>query len=148
VATTTTLAPAVPACATDGLGISVGGPTDPGAGSVTYPITFTDKGTSACTLDGFPGVSAVNAAGQQIGQAATRTTQAPSVVVIQPGRSGTALLRSADAANFDPASCGTPTTSSGLRIYPPGQTASTTGAASISVCPGAAAQFQIQPVTG
>lgn len=146
-ATTTTTAPAVPACATDGLRVASSGPTDPGAGSVTYALTFTDTGGSPCTLEGFPGVSAINGAGQQIGQPAARTQQSPSVVVLQPGQSGTALLRVAQAENFDPGTCGTPTAATGFRIYPPGQTAALTAAAPLTVCPGAAVQMQINPIT-
>lgn len=148
VAAPTTTAPSVPACATDGLRVSSGGPTDPGAGSVTYPLTFTNTATAPCTLSGFPGVSAVSGAGQQIGQPAARTSRAPSVVVVQPGQSATALVRVAQAQNYDPGTCGTPTPAAGFRVYPPGQTAGVVTPASLTVCSGAAVQMQINPITG
>src|SRR4029077_16847153 len=49
----------------------------PGPGAFTpggiafYPVEFTNEGHRACSLDGYPRVSAISATGQQIGPAAT-----------------------------------------------------------------------------
>jgi hypothetical protein len=74
-------------------------------------------------LDGFPGVSAVDLAGRQLGSAASRSGTRPGAVDIVPGGTASAVLRIAQAANFPRAAC-RPTTAAGLRVYPPDATAS------------------------
>src|ERR1700733_2224090 len=44
------------------------------AGSIFYTLNFTNLSGRRCTLRGYPGVSAVNLRGQQIGRPATRDT--------------------------------------------------------------------------
>ncbi|MFE2029109.1 DUF4232 domain-containing protein, partial [Streptomyces hygroscopicus] len=44
------------------------------------PLVFTNKGTTTCTLTGYPGVSLVDSAGSPIGDPATRRgTTRPTV---------------------------------------------------------------------
>jgi hypothetical protein len=112
-------------CATSGLDIwfnnAAGGAA---AGSTYYKLELTNLSGHACTLLGYPGVSAVNLSGHQVGKAGSReTSQTPHVVTLAAGATATAVLRIVDAGNF-PATICHETTAAGLRVYPPGQTAS------------------------
>jgi hypothetical protein len=93
------------------------------AGSSYQTLDFTNIGTTPCTLYGYPGVSL--AAGMpvtQVGLAASRsTTAAPTLVTLQPGGTGNALLRITDALNYPPTTC-SPKATTYLQIYPPNQT--------------------------
>jgi hypothetical protein len=94
----------------------------------------------ACTLYGYPGVSLVSGSSNaQVGAAASRQSTVPaSVVTLQPGQVGSALLRVVQALNYPTATC-SPTATTSLRVYPPNETASvllpfkSTGCASTSV---------------
>lgn len=94
------------------------------AGSVYYPITFTNVSASACTLYGYPGVSFVTGpSGQEIGSPAGRNpTLAAAAVTLAPGGVAHATMQIADAGNYTPSQC-QPVTARWLRIYPPNQTA-------------------------
>jgi hypothetical protein len=94
------------------------------AGSVYYDLELTNLGHSACTLRGFPGVSAVDLAGRRIGAVASREPgHAVRTRTLAPGATATAVLRILQAANFPAATC-REVTAAGLRVYPPGQLAS------------------------
>ena len=92
------------------------------AGTDTVPIILTNRGSVSCTLQGWPGVSAVAGGnGTQIGPAATLDRSTPhTTVTLAPGAAAQATLtsRASNAPNCDakPAD--------GLRVYPPGQKAS------------------------
>lgn len=92
------------------------------AGSVYYPIDFTNVSTSQCTLYGYPGVSFVTGdPGSQLGRAATRNPAAgPTAVTLNPSEVAHAILQVADAGNFDPSQC-VPVTAHWLKIFPPNQ---------------------------
>src|SRR5205823_3859332 len=91
------------------------------AGSVYAPIVFTNTSTSACTLDGYPGVSYVAPSnGQQVGTAATRNAlHAASSVTLAADASASALVQMTNHANYPDASCKAAPVG-GLRVYPPG----------------------------
>jgi len=93
------------------------------AGSVYQVIDFTNIGNTACTLYGYPGVSlAAGTPVTQVGQAATRSPIAgPTLVTLQPGQTGNALLRITQALNYPTATC-SPKATAYLQIYPPNQT--------------------------
>jgi hypothetical protein len=104
------------------------------AGGVGYRIEFTNVSSATCTLFGYPGVSAVNRAGHQIGRPATRDAGAPATLVsIRPGSSAIATLLATDTGNYAPSAC-RPVTAFGLRVYGPGQTASEVLPYPLSVC--------------
>jgi hypothetical protein len=110
------------ACPTSALHLSIG--TGNGAaGSVYFPIVFTNASGSACTLFGFPGVSFVTGiGGSQIGHAATRHSDAPrQTVTLAPGGVAHATLQVVQALNFPPAKCQL-VTAHWLKVYPPNQT--------------------------
>jgi hypothetical protein len=93
------------------------------AGSVYYPIVFTNASGSACTLFGFPGVSFVTSPnGSQIGDAATRHSDKPTqTVTLAAGGVAHATLQVVQALNFPATKC-QPVTAHFLKIYPPNQT--------------------------
>jgi len=113
-ATTTTAAPS--RCATANL-TGVLGPANPGAGNLYQPLTLTNKGTSPCVIEGFPGVSVLDAAGKEIGPAATKsTTTAPSKVTLAPGSQASTVLHTLNGPLN-----GQPCLAKGvsIRVYPP-----------------------------
>lgn len=127
-------------CATSALALSLlPGEGGGSAGHQHFTIQFTNRGPTACTVDGHPGVSLVTgASGQQLGAAASREGT-PVAVRLGPGASAYADLSLAEAGNYDSGQC-RPTAAAGLRVYPPDQTASAfvaadglTGCASTSV---------------
>lgn len=99
------------------LGLGVGGGT---AGSIYYPLEFSNVGHHACTLSGYPGVSAFGNGGGQIGPAATRNTQNHGTVTLAPGATAHAILRVVDWG----ALCSKEVVADGLKVYPPGETRS------------------------
>ncbi|MGD9988797.1 DUF4232 domain-containing protein [Pseudonocardia sp.] len=113
----------VPRCTSAELSLSLG-QGDAGAGSVYRPLVFTNKGTRTCELTGFPGVSYVAGDdGHQVGPAAVMNGPHGPEISMAPGRSSQAQVQFVQVANFDAAVC-KPTPVRGLRVYPPGETAS------------------------
>jgi hypothetical protein len=111
------------ACPTSALHVSIGNGNG-AAGSVYYPIVFTNSSGSPCTLFGFPGVSFVTSPnGSQIGDAATRRSDKPvQTVTLAVGGVAHATLQVVQALNFPATKC-QPVTAHFLKIYPPNQTA-------------------------
>jgi hypothetical protein len=110
-------------CVTRELSVSLG---DGGAaaGSVYRPLIFTNTGSHTCELRGFPGVSYVAGDdGHQVGPAAAMSGERGGQVPIPPGGTAQAQLQLVNVQNFDPADCH-PVPVRGLRVYPPGDTAS------------------------
>jgi uncharacterized protein DUF4232 len=104
------------------------------AGGDYYYIQFTNLSGHACTLRGYPGVSAVSLSGQQIGSPARWGSPSPTTVTLANGATAHANLQVADPADYGtpcaiglPARPGRPATfptAAGFRVYPPDQTAS------------------------
>ncbi len=93
------------------------------AGSFYYKLEFVNLSGHACTLAGYPGVSAVNLSGHQIGASAKReATGRPRTVTLAPEGEATAIVHVVDVGAL-PASC-RPTPAAGFRVYPPGESAS------------------------
>jgi hypothetical protein len=136
------------ACTTAQLDIWYGEPAGAAAGSTYIPLEFSNTGTTACTLDGFPGVSAVNADGAQIGSSATwNHVIEPSAVVLAPGGTAHLILQTVDVANYSPPACD-PTPATGLRIYPPNQTGSVVLRIPFEACAKTGANFLgVDPVS-
>lgn len=93
------------------------------AGSTYRPIVFTNTGTTACTLRGYPGVSYVAPrTAAQVGAAAFRDSAVPvQTVMLSPGGHAAALVQFVNYLNY-PASTCVAKPVSGLRVYPPGST--------------------------
>jgi hypothetical protein len=108
-------------------GLGLGGGT---AGSVYYPLEFSNVGHSACTLNGFPGVSAVGSGGGQLGPPAGRNGQHHGTVTLVAGATAHAIRRVEDAG----ALCAHPVTAVGLKVFPPGATQSQSIPFSFAAC--------------
>jgi hypothetical protein len=108
-------------CSTTALRVSIGAPSG-AAGSIYYPLEFTNVSSVTCGMYGYPGVSFVAApAGGQLGGAAVRnSTFAPSLVDLAPGAVAHASVQVVVAQSY-PASVCKPVTAHWLRVYPPGQ---------------------------
>ncbi len=113
-------ATAAPArCPAGSLRAWLGVPGDGYAGGAAYQLELSNVSGRACTVYGYPGVSAIGPGGHQLGSAAGRDNADP-VRLITLGRGATAhvLLRITDVGNYSPASCH-PATAVALRVYPP-----------------------------
>lgn len=100
------------------------GPGDGAAGSVNQALILTNVGTRTCELRGFPGVSYVAGTdGHQVGPAAAMSGTRGGEIVLAPGKAAAAQLKLVNVQNYDAAVC-RPTPVLGLRVYPPGATAS------------------------
>ena len=63
-----------PACSSNGLAVWLDTNSSGAAGSSFFNLMFTNESGRRCTLTGYPGVSAVNLNGKQIGAAATHNS--------------------------------------------------------------------------
>lgn len=120
---------------------------DAGAGHTYFNLEFNNKGSRTCTIQGYPGVSYVTGdSGRQVGAAAYREGHKGAVVTLHPGGSAYAPIDEVQVHNFDPAAC-KPTSTRGLRIYPPHDTASMFVAQSGTGCTGSVPGHQLSVKT-
>jgi hypothetical protein len=119
-------------CSSTDLEVSLG-QGDAGLGHVGIPIVFTNIGTTACTLYGYPGVAMLDSQGEQVVQA-TRTltgylgglesgNTTPPVVTLLPLQSASALVEGLDAPQNGATTC---PIYPAFQVTPPGATASMT----------------------
>jgi hypothetical protein len=113
-----------PSCTTSSL-VLWAGDAEGAAGSMYRTLELTNQSGHACVLFGYPGVSAVDLHGHALGAPASRFPGTRVRVTLRNGATARATLRIAQAANFPAARCDR-TAAAGLRVYPPGQTASKT----------------------
>lgn len=112
------------ACSTSGLVVWLNTQGDHAAGSSYYELGFTNLSGRTCTLQGFPGVSAVSIAGHQLGRAAGRSHAGTARLLRLPGNAtAVATIQIANAHNFPTSAC-RPVVAAAVRVYPPNQTAS------------------------
>jgi hypothetical protein len=108
---------ATPACRTSGLVIWLSPQPGGGyAGGYYYDLNFTNLSGHACTLRGYPGVSAVSLSGRQLGSPAGWGAPGHRLVTLPNGYTATSVLQVADAGAY-----GCRSTAAGLRVYPPNQ---------------------------
>ncbi len=114
-----------PRCATAGLVVWMNTQGSGAAGSVFYTLKFTNLSGHACTLRGYPGVSAVSLGGRRLGSPAAWGPPGAPVVRLARGATAYAVLQYSDVvtSNSGPQPCDA-VTAAGLRVYPPDQTAS------------------------
>ena len=125
---------ATSACAARTLEVRLDTHAGTAAGSTYYKLEFTNLSARACTLRGYPGVSAIAANGQQLGSPAGRNAaHASRTVTLAHGGSAIAVLQITDAHNFPAGAC-RPVTAAGLRVYAPGATRAATVPLSFLVC--------------
>lgn len=103
-----------PNCAFSQLDVSATG--NSGAGHIGVVLRFKNTSTETCTLVGYPGVAALNAAGKQVVQAKRTlseylggipTGQRPPVVTLTPGASASALVEGTDVPTGNAHACPT-----------------------------------------
>ena len=136
-ANTTPAAPvAIRACTADDLGVWLAvAQLDGAAGSVYYPLQFTNLSRHACAMRGFAGVSAVDRNLHQLGSPAGRAHVVPvRTVVLAPGRTAHAVLRYGDVTVSTAPGCHPTPRTFELRVYPPGQYHATYAAFDFEVC--------------
>jgi uncharacterized protein DUF4232 len=132
---------AVPACTAADLGVWVAiSQGSAAAGSVFYPLEFTNLSGHACSLDGYPGVSAMSRADTEQGSPASRYPDGtPRNVVIAAGATAHAQFVWSDAEVYTAPHCDPTSDVATLRVYPPGQHSATSAMFSLEACsrPGA-----------
>lgn len=145
--TSTTVAQSGTRCQFAQLAISAGQP-GAGLGHEGFPIRFRNAGSTPCTLQGYPGVAALDSNGTQV-QQAQRTPQGylggmvtgsttPPLVTLAPGQTASALVEGTDMPSGNETSCPTypavdvtpPTTANTVRI-----TSSLPGCSQIEIHP-------------
>jgi hypothetical protein len=149
-ADTSRTAPAVVrACTADDLGVWVAvAQLDGAAGSVYYPLQFTNLSRHACAMRGFPGVSAVDRNLHQLGRPAARDHVVPvRTVVLAPGATAHTILGYGDVTVATAPGCHPTFRTFELRVYPPGQRHATYAAFDFEVCSHAGPVYMgIEPV--
>jgi hypothetical protein len=118
-----------PQCTAGQLTAALGG-GDAAAGNLYRYLVLTNHSDTACHLTGFPGVSLLDAHGQQIGAPATRDPISYQPVELAPGDSASDTIHTANQQG----SC-LPTSAS-VRVYPPGSRASLVVPGEITACDG------------
>jgi hypothetical protein len=129
-------AASAPRCATSGLAVWLDvAPGNDFAGGAEYYLEFTNLSGQACTLAGYPGVSAVGLSGRQLGSPAGWGAPVTTTVRLASGATATARLQINDPGGYgtrcllpppwkQPWRPGTLPSAAGLRVYPPNQFAS------------------------
>jgi hypothetical protein len=91
------------------------------AGTIFYPLDFTNTSGSACTMFGYPGVAFVSSpGGSQIGAPANRrVAAAPTVITVAPGATAHATLAVSDVLIGN--NCKHKQQVNWVQVYPPDQ---------------------------
>lgn len=127
---------AIPACTAGDLGAWVAITQGNGAaGSIYYPLQFTNLTRHACAMRGFPGVSAIDRNGHQLGSPASWATRvAAHTVVLAAGATAHTILRYSDVEVSTAPGCDPVFSTFKLRVYPPGQYSATYAAFGLEAC--------------
>ncbi|MFG2787396.1 DUF4232 domain-containing protein [Streptomyces sp. NPDC048419] len=133
-----TAARSVHTCTVGDLRLSLGR-KEGAAGSLYQPIKFTNISRGSCALRGYPGVSVLDSKHRQIGAAATHSGRSYATVVLAPGHSASAVIRTTNG----PIGGACRRTGSYLRVYPPASYKSVQIPAHWKVCSNL---FQVGPV--
>ena len=131
-----TASTAVPACTAGDLGAWVAVDQGNGAaGSIYFPLQFTNLSRHACAMRGFPGVSVIDRNGHQLGSPARWATGvAAHTVVLAPGATAHTILQYSDATVTTAPGCHPVFSAFELRIYPPNQFSATHAAFDLEAC--------------
>jgi hypothetical protein len=127
---------AIPRCAASDLGVWLAVSQGNGAaGTIYYPLEFTNLSGHTCYLYGYPGVSAVSRTGHQLGSpAAWGSRSGARIVNLKPGATAHTVLAYHDAVVATQPGCNPVNTAANLRVYPPGQRTATEAAFSFEAC--------------
>jgi Protein of unknown function (DUF4232) len=129
-------AAAIPRCTAAGLGVWVAVDQGNGAaGTIYYPLEFTNLSGHTCYLYGYPGVSVLDHNGHQLGSPASWGSPAGARIVnLAPGATAHTVLAYHDAAVTTELGCDSVQTAAQLRVYPPGQKSSTDAEFDLQSC--------------
>jgi hypothetical protein len=119
------------------------------AGTTYYPLEFTNISGHACSLDGYPGVSAISRTGKQLGSpAAWGSLSGARRVVLAPGATAHTILAYHDVGAYPRRACDPVDTTSELRVYLPGERVATAAAFDFAACsrPGVAYLAITKPI--
>jgi hypothetical protein len=95
------------------------GPPNAGAGNLYVPLVLKNTGTRPCTVAGFPGVSLLDAAGNQIEQPAQREPGFPETAVpLAPGGTASTALHTTNEG-IAPGGCWPE--SAKVKVFPPNE---------------------------
>jgi hypothetical protein len=99
------------------------------AGTIYYPLEFTNLSGHTCSMHGFPGVSAISRSGHQLGSPASWESGGgfgtPRTVNVAPGATVHAVLAYHDVEVSTAAGCDPVNTTFELRVYPPDERGAT-----------------------
>ena len=140
---------AVPACTAADLGAWIAVDQGNGAaGSIYYPLQFTNLSRHTCAMRGFPGVSAIDRNGHQLGSPAGWSTRvAAHTVVLAPGATAHTILQYSDVEVTTAPGCNPVFTTFELRVYPPGQYGATHAAFGLEACSHAGPVYmRVEPI--
>lgn len=126
----------VPACQASQLGVWIAlAQSNGAAGTIYYPLNFTNVSGHRCSLRGFPGVSAIARNGHQLGSPAGWSARVTArTVVLAPGATAHTILQYRDAEVSTAPGCDPVNTAVVLRVYPPGQYHATVAAFDLPAC--------------
>lgn len=127
----------LPNCAASELGVWVAADYGQGAaGSTFIPLEFTNVGNRTCTLQGYPGVAALDRNLNQLGPAAIRNHLfTPPTVTLAPGQTAHAVLQYIQAvATNCPVAQQVPAYE--LQVIPPNRTNKDHALFDFETCPG------------
>jgi hypothetical protein len=139
----------VSACQANQLGVWIAlAQSNGAAGTIYYPLNFTNVSGRTCSLHGFPGVSAIARSGHQLGSPAGWATRvAARTVVLAPGATAHTILQYRDAEVSTAPGCDPVNTAVVLRVYPPGQYDATIAAFDLQVCSHAGPVYRsVEPI--
>jgi len=136
-ATSSGAAPAtIPQCTASDLGVWLAvGQGNGAAGTIYYPLEFTNLSNHTCYLYGYPGVSVLSQGGHQLGSPADRGgLGSPHIVNVAPGATAHTILGYHDVAVSTEPGCDPVFSAAQLRVYPPNQRSATYAAYSFESC--------------
>jgi hypothetical protein len=126
----------IPQCTASDLGAWIALAQGNGAaGTIYYPLEFTNLSQHTCYLFGYPGVSALDSNQDQLGSPADWGSLAGARIVnLAPGATAHTLLGYHDAAVTTEPGCDPVNSAVELRVYPPDQRGATYAAFSFEAC--------------
>ena len=107
-------------CATTDLKLAVG-QSNGAAGTIFYPLDFTNTSSSACTMYGYPGVAFVSSPGGSVigAPAKRRSPPVPALITVAPGATVHATLAVSDVLIGN--NCVHKVQVKWVQVYPPDQ---------------------------
>jgi hypothetical protein len=134
--TAATAAASISRCSANDLGVWLAVDQGNGAaGTIYYPLEFTNLSHHTCYLYGYPGVSVLGPNGNQLGSAAGHNSlHGARIVNLAPGATAHTILGYHDVVVTPGEGCDQVSSAVELRVYPPGQRTATDAAFSFEVC--------------